>query len=60
MSADLATAIGRYLREHDMPETLFGRRAINDPRLLGDIRRGRQIGARVRARIEAFMRGAAA
>ena len=56
MMPALSIAIDRYLRDHDMPETLFGRRAANDPRLIGDLRRGRRIGERLRRRIEAFMR----
>ncbi|MDQ2891507.1 MAG: hypothetical protein M3R64_00255 [Pseudomonadota bacterium] len=55
MTPALSITIDRYLRDHKMPETLFGRRAINDPRLVGDIRRGRQIGERLRRRIETFM-----
>jgi len=51
----LPIAIDRFLRQHAMPETLFGRRAVNDPRLVGDVRRGRQVGDRVRTRIERFM-----
>ncbi|TPG12623.1 hypothetical protein [Sphingomonas oligophenolica] len=56
MTPALSIVIDRYLRAHDMPETLFGRRAVNDPRLVSDLRRGRQVGERVRRRIELFMR----
>lgn len=49
----LLTAIDRHLRRTGMAETTFGRQTINDPRLVADLRRGRQPGASVRARVEA-------
>jgi len=48
--------IERFLRASGMPPTTFGRRAINDPQLLHDLRNGRELGARTAARIEAFIR----
>lgn len=48
--------IGRYLRETRMPETKFGRLAVRDPRLVGDMRRGRKLGDAVAERVAAFMR----
>ena len=47
--------IERYLRTTRMPETKFGRLAVNDPRLVRDLRNGRQAGGRVAQRIEAFI-----
>lgn len=47
--------IERYLRRTEMPPTKFGRLAVNDPRLVGDIKRGRHIGAKLTARIAAFI-----
>jgi hypothetical protein len=47
--------IERYLRKTEMPPTRFGRLAVNDPRLVGDMRKGREPGPRVLARIEAFL-----
>ncbi|WP_443025125.1 hypothetical protein [Sphingomonas sp. QA11] len=38
-----------------MPPTRFGRLSVNDPRLVGDLRNGRELGQRVRARVEAFL-----
>ena len=38
-----------------MPPTLFGRRAVNDPRLVSDLRAGRCPGPSVTARIEALL-----
>lgn len=47
--------IDRYLRATRMPETKFGRLAVNDPRLVRDLRNGREAGRRICARIEAFI-----
>lgn len=51
----LLIKIDRYLRQTRMPVTKFGRLAVNDPRLVGDLRRGRHPGARTIARIERFI-----
>lgn len=48
----LLIRIDRYLRETAMPATKFGRLAVNDPRLVSDLRRGRRPGRKVLARIE--------
>jgi hypothetical protein len=45
--------IERYLRRYDMPRTKFGRLAVNDPRLVDDLRNGRMPGPEICARIEA-------
>ena len=47
--------IERFLRASAMPPTKFGRLAIGDPRLIGDLRSGRQLRAGTVARIEAFI-----
>ncbi len=47
--------IQKFLRHSGMPPTKFGRLAVRDPRLVGDLRRGREPGARIVARIEAFI-----
>ncbi len=47
--------IDRYLRATRMPPTKFGRLAVNDPRLIGDLRRGREPGEPIVSRIEAFL-----
>lgn len=47
--------IERFLREHTMPPTRFGRLAVSDPRFVLDLRRGREPGNRVRCRVEHFM-----
>lgn len=51
----LMTDIDRYLRHTGMPETKFGRLAVRDPRLVGDLRRGRCPGPRMTARVQAFI-----
>ena len=47
--------IDRYLKASAMTPTRFGRLAVNDPRLVRDLRNGREPGPRVIARIEAFL-----
>ena len=47
--------IERALRDHPMSKSRFGRRATNDPRLVDDVRAGRQPGPRVAARVRAFI-----
>ena len=47
--------IDRYLRRTQMPPTKFGRLAVNDPRLVGDLKRGRIPGPKMLARIDAFI-----
>ena len=51
----LLPMIERFLREHDMPPTRFGRDCARDPRLVFDLRLGREPGDRVRRRVEHFM-----
>jgi hypothetical protein len=52
----LIMLVERFLRDTGMPATSFGRRAVRDPRLVGDLRAGREPGPQVRARVEDFMR----
>ena len=47
--------IDRYLKASAMPPTKFGRLAVRDPRLVHDLRRGREPGPRMVSRIEAFL-----
>ena len=47
--------VERYLRKHGMPATKFGRLAVRDPRLVGDLRNGRELRTRTLARVEAFL-----
>ena len=47
--------IDRYLRQTGMPTSKFGRLAVGDPRLVHDLRLGRQPRAPMVARIETFI-----
>ncbi len=52
---ELLGLIERYLKRSHMPETKFGRLAVNDPRLVSDLRKGREPGALMIARVLAFI-----
>jgi tRNA-dihydrouridine synthase len=56
-SGDMAvvTRIRRYLAQTGTAQTMFGRAAMNDPRLVDDLLNGRQPGPRTVARIDAFI-----
>ena len=47
--------IDRFLRQSGMAATSFGRAAVNDPRFVFDLRRGREPGARIRALTRAYI-----
>lgn len=47
--------IDAYLRRTGVAESTFGRRVVNDPRLVADLRRGRVPGPQLRARLEAIV-----
>jgi hypothetical protein len=51
----LLRSIERFLRDTQMPATRFGRESVRDPRLVHDLRRGREPGARMERRVEHFM-----
>ena len=55
----LLAEIRAHLDRTGVAETTFGRRVVNDPRLVGDLRRGRIPGPALRARVQAAMRGRA-
>ncbi len=52
---NLLWQIERHLKETGTPATRFGRMAVKDPRLVHDLRRGRQPGPRMKCRVRAFM-----
>ncbi|WP_294275226.1 hypothetical protein [uncultured Sphingomonas sp.] len=54
---ELLGVIDRYLKTSLMPETKFGRLAVNDPRLVSDLRKGREPGPEMIARVTAFIEG---
>ena len=47
--------IERYLRRTATPPSVFGRKAVRDPRLVHDLRNGREPRPATIARIEGFM-----
>lgn len=51
----LLRSIERFLNDTGMPPTRFGRDAVRDPRLVFDMRNGREPGPRMKSRLEHFM-----
>ena len=51
----LMRKIERFLARTGMPVTKFGRLAAHDPRLIGDLRNGREPRPSLSIRIEHFM-----
>jgi hypothetical protein len=51
----LLTIVERYLRKRAIPPSRFGRQAAGDPRLVFDLRRGREPGPATVARVQAFI-----
>lgn len=51
----LLSRIEAFLIQSGMSALIFGEDAVNDPRFVYDLRKGRKPGRRVRARVEAFM-----
>jgi hypothetical protein len=51
----LLRRIERYLRASGTPPTRFGREAARDPRLVHDMRRGREPRSAMTARVSAYL-----
>jgi hypothetical protein len=51
----LIRKIEQFLRRHEMPATKFGRLAVHDPRLVLDLRNGREPRPAMERRVEHFM-----
>lgn len=51
----LLRSVETFLKETGMPATRFGRECARDPRLVLDMRNGREPGHRMRKRVEHFM-----
>ena len=49
--------VERFLRQNNLSPTKFGRVAVGDPRLVHDMRNGREIGDRMANRLRDFMAG---
>lgn len=54
-AAPILLEIERWIRQHNMTASRFGRLAAADPRLVSDLRAGRDPSSRTVARIRAFM-----
>lgn len=52
---DIRREIQGYLKATGLPPTKFGRLAVRDPRLVGDMARGRTLGPAITARIRRYM-----
>ena len=55
MERSLLQRIEAFLKESAMPPSVFGRVAVNDPRLVSDLRGGREPGRILTCRVEHFM-----
>lgn len=55
MGRTLLQRIEKFLKAADMPPSVFGRMAAQDPRLVSDMRGGREVGNRLKTRIEHSM-----
>ncbi len=51
----LIRSIEKFLRQHEMAATKFGRLAAHDPRFVLDLRMGREPRDRTEQRIQGFM-----
>jgi hypothetical protein len=51
----LLREIEKYLRASGTPPTRFGRQAVRDPRLVHDLRRGREAGWQLTKRVMAYL-----
>ena len=51
----LLRRIEKHLRRKGMAPSTFGRKAIGDPRLVSDMRRGREVGADLAGRLNAWL-----
>lgn len=55
MERSLLQRIEAFLKESAMPPSVFGRDAVRDPRLVSDLRGGREPGREIICRVEHFM-----
>jgi hypothetical protein len=53
----LGRRIETFLKTTNMPPARFGREAAGDPRLVFDVRNGREVGPRLASRVINFMSG---
>jgi hypothetical protein len=53
--ADILQAIERFVAQHKMPQTTFGRRALGDANLIENLRSGRELRRSTEHRVREFM-----
>lgn len=51
----LRRRIELYLRKHAMAPTRFGREAVNDPRFVSDLRKGRELRETTEVRVQRWL-----
>lgn len=51
----LLEAIGAFLGAHDMSPIAFGRKALNDPHFVAQLREGRRVWPETEAKVRSFM-----
>lgn len=53
--ADILKEIEAFIAQYEMPLTTFGRKAAGDPRLVADLRNGRELRRSTEKRVREFM-----
>jgi 2,4-dienoyl-CoA reductase-like NADH-dependent reductase (Old Yellow Enzyme family) len=51
----LPAAIDRFIAEHGMSPVTFGRKALNDPHFVRDLRKGRRVWPETDEKVRSFM-----
>jgi 2,4-dienoyl-CoA reductase-like NADH-dependent reductase (Old Yellow Enzyme family) len=51
----LIAAVAAFLEQHNMPPVTFGRKALNDPHFVRDLRNGRRLWPDTEAKVRRFM-----
>ena len=51
----LLREVEKFLRETQMPITAFGRNAMNDPRFVFDLRKGRELRPKTEQKVRRYM-----
>ncbi len=53
----MLSEIEAFMKLKQLPPTRFGREAMNDPRFVFDLRRGREMGRKTQRRVAAYIQG---
>ncbi len=51
----LLSVAERYIRKNKVSATRVGRESVGDPRLIFDMRNGRNLGAKIESRLSAYL-----